>query len=435
MSDLVRPSDRRSIATPVAIVIAAACFTSLVSCQYTATHAAPVPVIASASTSSHPPAEPSSLFSPAPAGNLDTVSLAAIQRLNAEVGFVSGWTATGFGLAKTADGGATWQQVAIPASRINALRFVDADAGWAAGIVQWEVPQVACHQAAPSGARPCYGVVLRTEDGGQTWNTVLSVVTDGVQGDAVRQLEAIDGRRAWVLTLAPPPCRPANSPAMDFACPTELRRTTDGGKTWTVLLHAGIAAIRFASASRGWLATVDSTGTVSVRVTSDGGTTWTEGLRTAGGEVLALDAASSQTAWLMMRDGAYCTASTCTKYDLFRTSDGGLSWASLGNPKDSAAGCSIGQLVGPLFASPTLGWLALNLGAGGVQGTGGLLTTGDGGRTWRCASGLPNTYLVTAADPLHVWVTSVQRGSGATTLYSSDDAGGTWHPLDLRALR
>lgn len=130
---------------------------------------------------------------------------------------------------------------------------------------------------------------------------------------------------------------------------------------------------------------------------------------------------------------AFGSATTCTKYGLFRTGDGGLSWSSLGNPTDSAADFSIGHLVGPLFASPTLGWLALNLGAGGVLGTGGLLTTEDGGRTWRCASRPPNTYLVSAADPLHLWVTSVQRGSGATTLYSSHDAGATWHPLDLSA--
>ncbi len=105
-----------------------------------------------------------------------------------------------------------------------------------------------------------------------------------------------------------------------------------------------------------------------------------------------------------------CTSSNCAKYELFRTDDGGLRWSSLGNPKDSAANCAFGHLVGPLFASVGRGWLALNLGAGGAAGgSGGLLTTDDGGKRWRCAITPPNTNLVSAADPLHVWVTSQER--------------------------
>jgi photosystem II stability/assembly factor-like uncharacterized protein len=38
---------------------------------------------------------------------------------------------------------------------------------------------------------------------------------------------------------------------------------------------------------------------------------------------------------------------------------------------------------------------------------------------------------VTAADPLHVWVTSEDRATGATTLYATEDGGGTWHAVDL----
>jgi photosystem II stability/assembly factor-like uncharacterized protein len=137
---------------------------------------------------------------------------------------------------------------------------------------------------------------------------------------------------------------------------------------------------------------------------------------------------------LLTRNGGYCSASDCSKYELFRTVDGGISWSSLGNPKDFA--CSGGHLVGPLFASVSHGWLALSLGAGGVNvGPGGLLQTEDGGKTWRCTNTPPNTGLVSAADPLHVWVTSEMRGGdNSTTLFASDDGGRTWHPLDLQSL-
>lgn len=372
--------------------------------------------------------QPSATLSP-PIANTNPISLTAIQRLDARVGFVTlASTGAGVGLAKTSDGGATWQRIAIYARHVTALRFIDERVGWAVAFVPRNVPQIACQQAAPQGALPCRGVVLRTEDGGLTWQETLSVPTDGVRGDPIGQLQVVDGLRAWVLTLPPSPC------ALD--CPTELLRTTDGGKTWTTLLREGITAMRFASASRGWIAVVGPGGAIEVRVTSDGGSTWTGAFRAGSGPFATLDAATTQTAWIMTRDGAYCTSSNCAKYELFRTDDGGLRWSSLGNPKDSAANCAFGHLVGPLFASVGRGWLALNLGAGGAAGgSGGLLTTDDGGKTWRCAITPPNTNLVSAADPLHVWVTSQERGSGATALYASDDGGTSWHALDLSGVR
>lgn len=185
---------------------------------------------------------------------------------------------------------------------------------------------------------------------------------------------------------------------------------------------------------RGWIALDDLSGAVEVRFTSDGGNTWATGFRTNSGNVHGLDAATLQTAWLLTRNGGYCSASDCSKYELFRTVDGGISWSSLGNPKDFA--CSGGHLVGPLFASVSRGWLALSLGAGGVNvGPGGLLQTEDGGRTWRWPSTPPNVNLVSAADPLHAWVTSEEHDPyGGPPLYTTDDGGRSWHALDLISL-
>jgi photosystem II stability/assembly factor-like uncharacterized protein len=350
--------------------------------------------------------------------------------VDARTGFVAGWTGTGVGLARTLDAGVTWQRIVVPTARISALRFVDANIGWAGGFIPRDVPQVACAQAPPAESTPCYGVVLRTVDGGRTWQRTLSIVDDGVNGEPVVQIEAIDGGVAWALTLA---CTSMTSPNVALNCPTDLRRTIDGGQTWTTQITGNIVAMRFATARHGWIATVDPNATFDVRFTNDGGVTWSSGMQTSSG-IIGLDAASTQTAWAMTRDGGYCTSSTCTKYDLFRTLDGGSTWTNLGNPKPSTGNCAIGAIYGPLFASPTRGWLALNLGAGGVAAPGGLLQTEDGGKTWRCTNTPPNTYLVSAADPEHIWVTSNQRGTEATTIYSSDDAGTTWHALDLSSL-
>ena len=56
-----------------------------------------------------------------------------------------------------------------------------------------------------------------------------------------------------------------------------------------------------------------------------------------------------------------------------------------------------------MFASETVGWLGIGLGAGGVNvGTGGLLRTRDGGRTWDCRTDPANVSAVSAADPLNL---------------------------------
>jgi photosystem II stability/assembly factor-like uncharacterized protein len=171
-------------------------------------------------------------------------------------------------------------------------------------------------------------------------------------------------------------------------------------------------------------------------MTSDGGATWRSVFHTASGDPYGLDAASTYTAWLLTRNGGYCTSSNCSRYELFRTEDGGLTWSSLGNPKATAgASCAFGHLAGPLFASVSRGWLGLNLGAGGANGgPGGLLSSHDGGKTWKCATTPKNTTLISAANPLEAWVTNEDRETQATTLFATEDGGGSWHPVTLSGL-
>jgi photosystem II stability/assembly factor-like uncharacterized protein len=360
-----------------------------------------------------------------PAGR--ALTLSAIQRVSPRVGYIAAYDGTGLPLAKTSDGGTTWQRLAVPADHLTSLRFIDEQVGWAGGFVNRDVAQIACQQAAPAGAQPCKGVVLRTEDGGRTWKTVIAIPTNAIIGEPIRQIEAVDAQRAWVLTLDEAPCQ--------LPC-SYLQRTTDGGKTWTTLLHGEIGAIRFASATRGWAAlnNTPSRGTVEVRETSDGGTTWITRMHTITGDVFGMDAATVDTAWLLTRDGAYCTSSSCSQYALFRTDNGGMNWPFLGNPTDFAT-CSGGHLAGPFFASTARGWLGVDLGAGGANvGPGGILQSEDGGRTWRCTTTPPNTRLISAADPLHVWAASEDRISQSTALYTSEDAGATWHRLSLSSL-
>ena len=356
----------------------------------------PIPSATASGSTASPSAEPTK---PAPS----SISVSAIQRVNQRVGFLAGWTGSSLVFWRTTDAGATWYELGLPApGHLSALRFIDEKVGWAIGFFLRDVPQVACQQAAPAGAKPCRGVVLRTTDGGVSWQEALTVPTDAVAGEPMIALQAVDGDRAWVqIALSCAATR----------CPSELRRTTDAGKTWATVLAGDIGAMRFASATRGWVATHPAAEKVEVRSTSDGGATWTNSFSASGSAGFAeLDAATADLAWLLTRDGASCTSSTCQRYELWRTSDGGKSWKSLGNPKRDAP-CFFGHLTAPLFATPTRGWLGLNRGAGGAEASGGLLSTNDGGVTWTCSQTPPDTQLLSAADPDRVWAVGQDRFS------------------------
>ena len=150
--------------------------------------ASPTPSASKVSAPTSPTAEATPIL-----GDGVALSLSAIQRLTQNVGYIAGWTGTGLGLAKTSDGGATWQRLPIPADHLTALRFIDEHVGWAAGFLGRNVAQIACSQAAAPGTQPCKGLVLRTQDGGKTWQTVLAIPTDAVYGEPIRQIQAVDG--------------------------------------------------------------------------------------------------------------------------------------------------------------------------------------------------------------------------------------------------
>lgn len=168
-------------------------------------------------------------------------------------------------------------------------------------------------------------MVLHTVDGGATWEQVLVQPVVGYEREPIYALQAVDGLRAWAI-VADTGCR--------APCLGELRATIDGGKTWRTLYRGLLSGARFASARRGWVV-VSKDGIMSdVLATSDGGNTWKTSLRER--PIVAIDAADERTAWVVALDGAFCTSSNCSTYELLQTTDGGGSWTSLGNPKDQA---------------------------------------------------------------------------------------------------
>ena len=113
-------------------------------------------------------------------------------------------------------------------SHLTALRFIDEQIGWAGGFADRDVPQIACQQAAPSAAQPCKGVVLRTADGGVTWQPVTVTVSNSLlQGTPQIRAIAVD------------PQQPATIYFVGNNNGTGFFRSSDAGNSWAGITLTG----------------------------------------------------------------------------------------------------------------------------------------------------------------------------------------------------
>lgn len=215
---------------------------------------------------------------------------------------------------RTRDGGRTWQDITPPDTKMfNAQAFVDPQHGWIVGV---------------------NGQLYRTADGGDSWQGL-----DPGPGAGKRLLRAEfhDERLGWVAV----------------AGERWILKTTDGGDHWrqvAVDFKDGISDLQFLDAADGF-----GTGTDGVLLkTTDGGETWSNIGFGNQAKMLAVWFAGPRHGWVAASE-------------IRATSDGGAGWRSQGKPPKS-----INDLV---FLDEREGWAA------GDEGV--LMHTTDGGDTWR----------------------------------------------------
>lgn len=303
------------------------------------------------------------------------VTLYAVTFLNATTGIAVGDNGT---IVRTTNGGATWQQVFSDPDSADTLydvSFANATTGWAVG---------------------SSSTVLRTTDGGQTWtpqtipdnqkpfpfspglNTLLSVhAIDSSRVCAV-------GAGGWVLL------------------------TGNGGATWTRKNNGSGApklnlnALFFANDTVGW-----AIGAQVLLKTTDGGNTWTQMPAAAGSLTLfglAGLAGNTERLWTVGQNGIA----------LYST-NGGTSWL---RPGESAGAMWVttGSTINALwFVGATHGWA---VGEGSA-----FIRTVDAGRSWRAMVAPPGGKLedVHFVDANNGWTVGA-----AGRLMRTTNGGQTW---------
>lgn len=245
----------------------------------------------------------------------------------------TGWAVGQMGtILRTIDGGATWQRQASGVqSDLTSVTFTDANTGWVIG---------------------ANGLVLRTSDAGSTWQA-HSMGRNDFNG----AITALDGLRAsmasnWSGVLA----------------------TTDGGVHWNLVTGpSGSGYVYSAQGSEVWTHAYGNT----LAHSTDSGATWTNvTLPVTPGLWLSLSGlqfASPTHGWVIGQEYGYETTSPyayVSRRFLRRTTDGGATWQPFAEPSGTET-----SSIRFIDANTGFAFLAYH----GAQ----LQRTDDGGASWQ----------------------------------------------------
>ena len=263
------------------------------------------------------------------------------------------------------------------------------------------------------------GTILRTVDGGRSWQRVGPPGTAELQ---FRDIEAFDDRHAVALTIGE-------------GEQSRVYATSDGGRTWTETFRntdpaAFYDCLAFTDRRHGLALSDPVGGKFRILATADGGRSWrvrpTTGMPDAlpGEFAFAASGTCLVTADRGGHDRAWFATGGGERARVFATADGGRTWRVTDTPVPSGASAGIYSLA---FRDP---WHGIAVGGDyAVPDTApqGSATSRDGGRTWTTSAGIPGAYRSGAAwvglGPLALTV-------GPTGSDYSYDGGRTWRRFD-----
>ena len=256
--------------------------------------------------------------------------------------------------------------------------------------------------------------VLRTDDGGKTWQKI-TVTSDTLD---FRDIDAINAETAYTLSIG-------NGPA------SRIYKTTDAGKTWTLQFKnedpkAFLDAMSFWDANHGIVFGDSVDGQLYIMTTSDGGRVWSRVPNTNLPPALENEgafAASGTNIALFGNSHAWIGTGAASKARVLRTSDRGRTWQVSDTPL--AAGPSAG-IFSIAFRDAQHGVIAGGDYRKEQEAIDNLAVTNDGGATWKLVKGLSGFRSVVAYAPGTKTLIALGPSGGD---YSTDD-GQTWKPID-----
>jgi photosystem II stability/assembly factor-like uncharacterized protein len=312
--------------------------------------------------------------------------------------FVIGYLLFGLGAAQ-----GTWTPLATGVNvTFRGISAVNADVVWV------------------SGSR---GTVLRSLDGGETWQNVSP---KGMSTLDFRDVEAIDRQKAYILSIG-------NGNA------SRILKTTDGGSTWTEMFlnpheDGFFDAMSFWDENHGIAFSDSAKGLFFIITTEDGGRTWT---RAAGPSLpAALDnegafAASGTNVAVWGDRHVWIGTGAAARARVLRSSDRGKTWAIADTPIPAGPSAGIysiafrdalhGIVVGGDYAKEDL---ALD----------NVAVTDDGGKTWMLTPGVGGFRSVVTYFPAASGPNLLALGPSGADI--SNDDGRTWiaSPTPARGL-
>ncbi|HXZ05667.1 MAG TPA: hypothetical protein VEH81_12600, partial [Ktedonobacteraceae bacterium] len=286
---------------------------------------------------------------------------------------------------------------------LNAIWMINATTGWARTTTQR---------------------ILRTSDGGTSWQDVTPPYPAGSTVQVPAPVSILNGKVAWVAVF--------EKQQPDGTVPNVVFRTSNGGTTWQEAMLPtsilGVSQVQFVNAQDGWiLASFGGEGAgsqmVNVFRSTDGGQTWSLVAR-AGSSSNSISLAGKKTGmgWISPTTGwitGTIAASQNTVW-LYKTLDGGVSWQPQSLMLPAIQGIIITQP--PVFFSATDGLLPVTF--YNSQGTSlDVYTTHDGGASWSSSTLLSNVGSSwNFLSMQQGWVI----GANGSTLYETSDGGQHW---------
>jgi photosystem II stability/assembly factor-like uncharacterized protein len=357
------------------------------------------------------------------------VTVTAIHMLDT----AAGWAVAAGGVGdpddhilRTADGGATWQDVtpperhdpSLPLGKGATAFFLDANTAWATFYDRTVGPEV----AAPA--------VWRTADAGKTWALSGALDVSDVELYLPSDVVFVDAQTGWLM---------AHVGAGMMHDYVNIYATADGGQTWERVVDpftdnlpqsCGKTAMVFADARTGWV-TGDCQGVQPgapyLQKTTDGGRVWQfvelpppasapEAFKTDTIACGTYSPAPLSPASLVV--GVVCNDFNVGQFFSFvyATSDGGQTWASY--PVSD-------RLDGLVFVSPQAGWVMTA--PTSAAETRDLYQTQDGGQTLTKVKTLNWQGQFDFVVEQEGW--AVAKAGDAVALVHTTDGGRTWKEI------